>query len=139
MKLILQDNNTYIISIQRGEEIMEEVKNFCIEHKIVSASFSAIGAINEAELAFYDLEVKKYITTTIKEDMELASLLGNVSYMDGNYVVHNHGVFSGRDFIAKGGHVAKAMVSGACEVTLQKIEGSIERAYDNETGLNLMA
>ncbi len=138
MKLILKDNNTYILSFKRGEELMEGVKEFCKENHIESAFFSAIGATNEVELAWYDLEAKKYVTTLLKEDMELVSLTGNVSYMDNDIVVHNHGVFSFKDMSTKAGHVMKVVISGACEITLHKIEGAIERAYDDETGLNLM-
>ena len=138
MKLILKDNNTYVLSCKRGEELMEGIKEFCKKNHIEAASFSAIGAANEAELAWYDLVEKKYITALLKEDMELVSLTGNVSKMGNDLIIHNHGVFSFQDMSTKAGHVIKVVISGACEITLHKIEGSIERVYDDETGLNLM-
>ena len=138
MKLILKDNNTYVLSFKRGEELMEGIKEFCRENHIEAASFSAIGAANEVELAWYNLVAKKYITILFKEDMELVSLTGNVSKMGNDVIIHNHGVFSFQDMSTKSGHVMKIVISGACEVTLHKNEGSIERVYDDETGLNLM-
>jgi len=37
-----------------------------------------------------------------------------------------------------GGHLNEAVVSATCEVIIEKIEGSIEREFDKETGLNLL-
>lgn len=138
MKEVVKDKNMYVLSARRGEEIMEGMKEFCRKEGIDAATFQAIGAVGEVELAFYDLEAKKYVTTLLTEDMELVSLTGNVSYMGNDMIVHNHGVFSVKDMSTKGGHVMRAVISGACEIVLHKIEGSIERSYDDETGLNLM-
>ena len=138
MKRILQDKNTYVLSLKRGEELMEGIKEFCKEHHIEAAFFHAIGAANEVELAWYDLGVKQYVTALFQEDLELVSLTGNVSTMGNELVVHSHGVFSGKDMKTKGGHVNKAVVSGACEIILWRLEGTIDRAFDENTGLNLM-
>ena len=138
MKRILQDKNTYVLSLRRGEELVEAIREFCKEYRIDTAFFQAIGAANEVELAWYDLAAKQYVTTFFKEDMELVSLTGNVSTMGNELVVHSHGVFSGKDMETKGGHVNKAVVSGACEIILWRLEGKIDRAFDEDTGLNLM-
>ena len=138
MKLILKDNNTYVLSCKKGEELMEGIKEFCREEHIEAASFSAIGATNEVELAWYDLVAKKYVTTLLKEDMEIVSLNGNVSKMGDDLIIHNHGVLSFQDMSTKAGHVMKVMISGACEVILTRLKGKIDRAYDEDTGLNLM-
>ena len=118
---------------------MEGVKEFCKEYHIEAAFFHALGAAGEVELAWYDLGAKQYVTALFKEDLELISLTGNVSKLGNELVLHSHGVFSGKDMETKGGHVNKAVVSGALEIILTRIEGSIDRAYDDETGLNLMA
>tara|TARA_Y100000310_G_scaffold318189_1_gene371960 strand:- start:957 stop:1376 length:420 start_codon:yes stop_codon:yes gene_type:complete len=138
MKRILQDNNIYVISGRRGEELMEGIKEFCKGNRIEAAFFQTIGAVGEVELAWYDLGAKQYVTALLKEDLELVSLTGNVSKLGNELVVHNHGVFSNKAMETKGGHVQKAVISGACEIVLTRIEGSIDRAYDEETGLNLM-
>lgn len=138
MKRVLQDKNTYVLSLKRGEELLEGIKEFCKEYHIEAAFFHAIGAANEVELAWYDLGAKQYVTTLFKENLELVSLTGNVSTMGNNLLIHSHGVFSNKAMETKGGHVNKAVISGACEVVLTRIEGVIDRAYDSETGLNLM-
>jgi len=138
MKRILQDNNTYVLSGKRGEELMEGIKEFCKEYRIEAGFFHAIGAASEVELAWYDLGAKQYVTALFQKDMEIVSLTGNVSKLGNELVIHSHGVFSGKDMGTKGGHVNKIVISGACEIVLNRIEGSIDRAYDDETGLNLM-
>ena len=35
-------------------------------------------------------------------------------------------------------HVLKAHVDAACEIVLEKFDGRVEKAFDDETGLNLM-
>jgi uncharacterized protein len=117
---------------------MEGIKEFCKEYDIEAGFFSVIGAVGEVELAWYDLAAKQYVTTLLKEDLELVSLTGNVSKLENTLLVHNHGVFSNRAMETRGGHVNKAVISGACEIVLTRLEGAISRAYDKETGLNLM-
>ena len=117
---------------------MEGIKEFCKEYRIKAAFFHAIGAVGEVELAWYDLGAKQYVTALLQEDLELISLTGNVSMLGSDFVVHSHGVFSNKAMKTKGGHVNKAVISGACEIVLTRVEGSIGRAYDDETGLNLM-
>ena len=138
MKRILQDKNTYVFSLKRGEELLEGIKEFCREHRVEAAFFHAIGAVNEVELAWYDLGAKQYVTTLFQEDLELVSLTGNVSKLGNNLVVHSHGVFSNKAMETKAGHVNKAVVSGACEIILTQLKGKIDRAFDEDTGLNLM-
>ena len=138
MKRILQDKNTYVFSLKRGEELIEGIKEFCKEYRIEAAFFQAIGAVNEVELAWYDLGAKQYVATLFQENLEIVSLTGNVSKMDNNVVIHIHGVFSNKAMETKGGHVNKAMVSGACEITLWRFKGTINRVVNEDTGLNLM-
>ena len=138
MKIILKDNNAYILSCLRGEEIMSELKKFAEKNKIHAASFSTIGASQEVELAWYDVDIKEYTVKVFKEKLEIVSMLGNLSVMNGDIIIHSHGVFSSKEMKTMGGHVNKAVVAAACEITLQKLEGKINREYSKEIGLNLM-
>jgi len=118
---------------------VEELKKFCYENQIEAAVFNAIGAAREIDIAWYDVKAKQYVTTLIAEDLEIVSLTGNISKLGDDCIVHSHGVFSNKAMETKAGHVNKAVISGACEVILQRLEGTIHRAHDTETGLNLMS
>ncbi|MDP6704596.1 MAG: DUF296 domain-containing protein, partial [archaeon] len=63
---------------------------------------------------------------------------GNIAKLGEETVTHNHGVFSDKDMNTYGGHVNKLVVAAACEISLTRIEGRIERKYSEEIGLNLM-
>ena len=53
-------------------------------------------------------------------------------------LIHMHGTFSDKEYRVYGGHINKMVVSGALELRMEVFQGSIEKAYDEETGLNLM-
>jgi len=138
MKLVLQDKNQYVLKIENGEELVEQIKQFCKQEGVQAGTFTCIGAVNEAEVRWYNLAEKKYQPKRFAQQMEIASGIGNVSLLENNLVVHLHCVFSGEDYTTVAGDVSFAKVSGACEVMFTKLEGVMQKAYDPETGLNLM-
>lgn len=138
MKVILHDKNKYVLKVGVGEDVMDELKMFCKEQRIEAASFFAIGAAKEINIAWYDIHKKEYVQKAIQQELEIISLLGNVAVGNGEVIVHAHGSFSDKDMRLTAGHVNKMIVGGACEIVLEKIEGKIEKAHDNETGLKLM-
>jgi hypothetical protein len=138
MKIISQEKNKYILRFDRGQEIVSGLENFCAENKIQSAFFIGLGAAQRIKLAFYDLKAKKYEDKEVKQDLEIASLSGNVAQMDSKYIIHCHGVFSDEKNKTVGGHVKEMEISATCEIFLAAFEKEIDRKYDNGTGLNLM-
>lgn len=138
MKVILQDKNVYILRFDTDEDVVKEIGKFCSEESIDAASFSAIGAAKQVALSYYNLQTKTYQDKTMSEDLEITGVLGNIVTMDGKVVVHAHGTFGKDTYEIIGGHVKELIVSATCEVILTKLEGFIEREYDEVTGLNLM-
>jgi len=145
MKVILQDKNKYVLKVSVGEDVILELKTFCHDQGIQAASFFAIGAAKEINIAWFDVNKKEYVQKEIQQELEIISLLGNVAVgnglpalVEGEVIVHAHGSFSDKDMQVMAGHVNKLIVGAACEIVLEKFEGKIEKAYDDETGLNLM-
>ena len=58
--------------------------------------------------------------------------------MNSEVYVHCHAVFSNANMEAIAGHLKDAIVSATCEIFLVKLDGEIERKYDDNIGLNLM-
>jgi hypothetical protein len=52
--------NTYVIRIDRGEEIVASLKEICRKEKIFCASVQAIGAVDDFEIGLFNVETKKY-------------------------------------------------------------------------------
>lgn len=138
MKTILHDNGTYILRFDRGEDVIEKLRRFCEEENIQAGSLTAIGAVQEIELAFYDVDTQEYLSTTFTEKLEIASVVGNVSRLESDIVIHAHGVFSDAKMDTHAGHINRMIVAATCEVVLRKLGGVIERAHSDEIGLNLM-
>lgn len=138
MKLILQDNNQYILRFDRGEEMVGGLADFCRANQISAGSFTIIGAVSEVTLSYYNIESKKYGDKNIVENLEITGIIGNVAKLNAEVALHMHGTLSDSDMKVIGGHVKKMIVSGTGEVALTRYEGEIIREHHEESGLNLM-
>lgn len=124
--------------IDRGEEILACLKTLAREEQIRSASVSGIGAAGSVCVGLYDTEAHRYIETTFEKDMEIVSLLGNVSEKDGEVYLHLHAGLADETGAMVGGHLTKAVISGTCEIWLALTGGPVYRKFDPGIGLNLM-
>ena len=119
-------DNIIIARIDKGEEILEQLKAIAITENIKLASINALGAINDFTVGVYKTDEKKYYSMT-----------GTINTMDGEYYAHLHlnaGNEKGEVF---GGHLNRAVVSATCELVIKVIDGKVDRVYDEETGLNV--
>jgi predicted DNA-binding protein with PD1-like motif len=134
-----EKQNNYVVTIARGEEVFSELQKLIEQEKIACATFTGLGAVDKIEIAYYNLQTKEYERTTIEEELELLSIVGNLAYLDGTKpILHIHGVFGKRDLSTLGGHLFSMKISGACEIHLTTYPEKIGRAFDSETGLNLI-
>lgn len=138
MKLILHEQNKYVLRFDRGEEVMERLRNFCRDQGIGAGAFTGIGAATEVMISWYNTDRKVYSDRKFSEIMEIASFAGNVAKFQDNIVIHAHGSFSDYEFQTFSGHVKKLVVSATCEVALEKLPGLLNRESDEATGLNLL-
>lgn len=126
-----------IARIDRGEEILEKVKEIALKENIKLAGISALGATNGFTVGVYNVDEKKYYANEFKGSYEIVSLTGTINTMNGEFYTHIHmsaGNDKGEVF---GGHLNKAMVSATCEMVIDIIDGSVDRNYDEEIGLNI--
>jgi predicted DNA-binding protein with PD1-like motif len=138
MKIILKDGRRYMLRFQKGEEVFSELKKFLESENIQASSFSAIGACDMAEIAVYDKENKNYKVQVFNEQFEILSLNGNSAVLNEQVALHAHTVLSRADFSTLGGHASQLLISATCEMFLIKLDGKMERKFDEETKLNLL-
>jgi predicted DNA-binding protein with PD1-like motif len=129
--------NKYVISVGNHQEIVSALMRFCEESDIRSGEISGLGAVNEATLRFYDPVGKKYEDKTFCQQMEMANLTGNVSFLNGRTYLHIHVTLGLPDYSAIAGHLLTAKVNGACELFIEDCGEEVGRIEDEETGLNL--
>ncbi len=132
-------NGAYVLRLQRGEEILDRLEEFCVRENILTASVSGIGACDLAEVGVYEVEKKAYLKTALTGSMEILSLQGNITRKDGKPYLHLHAVLCGEDCLCKGGHLNKARISVTCEIVILPLPCEVGRVPDSVTGINLMA
>lgn len=129
---------TNILVFEKGEEVISGIKEYCQNNKIDGGWLSGLGAVSKAELAFYDLKSKKFIQKEINEEMEIASLIGNIATLDKDVATHIHVVLSDKDMKPAAGHLISATVAATCEIRLEVFDQPLKRKYNDHIGLNLI-
>ncbi|MBI2652457.1 DNA-binding protein [Candidatus Woesearchaeota archaeon] len=129
---------TYFIRLERGEKLIETLKNFCEKQKIKCGYFFGIGALDEVELAHYIVETKKYTSKIFKQPLEIINMNGNITTMNKEVYLHCHITLSDENMKAIAGHLKEGRISATCEIILVKLNSKINRKYDDIIGLNLI-
>lgn len=130
--------NSYVLRVDKGEEILYCIKTLCEKEGIRLASISGIGAINEVQIGLFEPASKKYYSETLNGSFEIVSLSGNISKMNGEVYIHAHIAVTDREYKAYGGHLNKAVVSATAEIIITCIDGTLTRRFSDEIGLNLI-
>ncbi len=129
----------HVLILDKNEYFMKSVKNWFKEQGFQSASLSAIGALKNVELGYYNLEKKEYQRKVFDaEDYELINLTANLSFKDGEPFVHTHVSLTGSDFQLFGGHLFEAQVAVTTEIIVQPLAIPVERFPHSEIGLHLI-
>ena len=135
-----QFNDTYVIRIDRGEEIISVLTDFCKKEKITLGSVEALGAADHVVIGLYDVAQHQYHKHTYDGPMEITSLMGSISTKDGEPYLHLHINLCREDMSVIGGHLNECRISATCEMFVRRIDGVVERKLDEAvTGLNLYA
>ena len=132
-----QFGNTYMLRIDAGEDVLESLMDLCEKEGIRLAQVNAIGAADFAAIGVYDLQEKNYHREDLDGFMEIASLSGSVTEMDGRPYIHLHATLADQQNTVHGGHVIQMRVGATCEMFVQVLDGKVTRKKDEELGINL--
>jgi uncharacterized protein len=132
-----QDGDRFVVSIDNHQKIAEAIAAFCQEQGIYAGEIIGLGAVDNATLRFLNPDTKAYVDKTFEEQMEITSLVGNISEKDGKVYLHLHANFGRSDYSVVGGHLLEARISGACEIFIKRYNCKVGRHKDEETGLNM--
>ena len=130
-------NNTIVARIDKGEEILDKIKEIANKENIKLANINALGATNDFTVGVFKTDEKKYYSNNFTGDFEIVSLTGTINTMNGEFYSHIHmsaGNDKGEVF---GGHLNKAIVSATCEMVINIIDGTVDRVFNDDIGLNL--
>jgi len=138
MQILENKKDRLILRFDASEELRAGIHTVAGKYGISSGWVQALGSCGELELAYYNLDTKKYETRRYTERMEVLTATGNIALKDDKPFAHLHGTFSDKGMAVFGGHINKCVVSATMEVMIWKGEGKLRRLHDEETGLFLL-
>lgn len=116
--LYTQFDDTYIIRFEAGEVFPDRFLEFLTSKGVTGGSFTAIGAMKHARIAFFDVEAKEYRDQEIDQQAEVLALIGNVAIHEGKRIVHAHITLGLSDYSVVGGHLREGVVRPTLEFIL---------------------
>ncbi len=132
------EHKTYVVVFDKDEEVISGLENFAEENNLTDSHLTAIGAFRKVTLAYFDMDKKEYINNEIREQVEVVSLIGNISRFRSKPKVHIHTVVGKRNGNAMGGHLKEGIVRPTLEIVLTESPVYLHREMDEETGLPLI-
>ncbi len=139
MKLEVSSGRKIIGRMSKGEDLLAALEACAREHGITLGEVSAIGAVSQARVGYYNQAERKYYFLDLDRPMEIVSLAGNISLKDGQPMVHAHVTLADYEGRACGGHLAPGTLVFACEFVMQELNSktALVRGMDEPTGLFL--
>ena len=129
---------TYAIVFNKGDEVVEGLLSFAREEKVQASHFTAIGALSDVTLGYFNWTKKTFDKISIQEQVEVLSLVGNIVFDNGDPKLHAHVVIGKSNGTAHGGHLMEGHVRPILEVILVEVPSHLHRKIDKETGLALI-
>ena len=141
-KLLHQDGGrrTFAVILQTGDEAMRCLQDFASREKLATSQVTAIGAFSRAKLAYFDWESRQYQPIPVEEQVEVASLVGDIAVgPDGKPSVHVHAVLGRRNGAAMAGHLQEGHVRPTLEIIVTEQPAHLCKVKDPESGLALIS
>ncbi len=129
-------NDKIFVSLQVGDLINESLRQIAVEENILNAWINGIGAIDNVEVGYMNVENKKYQKRNFDDHYELLSLIGNITYKEGEPFVHTHVTFSDTEYNVFGGHLFDAKITATGEIVLSLTDSKIDREYNENIGIH---
>jgi predicted DNA-binding protein with PD1-like motif len=129
---------TFAVVLETGDEAMRAIGSFAREHQLRATEFTAIGAFSRVVVAYFDWTTKKYHHIPIVEQVEVLSLVGDITLEEGQPKVHAHVVIGKADATAHGGHLVEGIVRPTLEILITETPAHLRRRFDPQSGLALI-
>jgi predicted DNA-binding protein with PD1-like motif len=127
----------FLVRVEHDSDFLDFLTGMAQEQGIEAATFTAVGALKQAKLGFYDQKKHVYVEFVLGGPQEIASCIGNISIKNGAPFVHAHAVLADQAGLVRAGHLLAGRVFAA-EVQLIELVGEkVTRKTDAVTGLSL--
>ena len=132
----VQDAREYVARLDHGKDWRGQIEDFADEEGIDAAFFYGLGAVQDAELFFYDQDEQVYDSIVFDEPFEMTPAVGNISWLDDDRFAHTHATLSREDGSVVAGHLESA-TTFAGELYVREFDTTLEREHDPVTDLDL--
>ncbi len=136
--LLNAGGRTYAVVFDIGDEFIAGLTGFAKEHNLAASHFTAIGSFRDARLAYFQVEKKEFKPIPIDEQVEVLSLVGNITLDQGEPKIHAHVVVGRPDGTTLGGHILEAHIRPTLEVFVVESPTHLHRTYNPDVGLSLI-
>jgi len=126
----------FVTRMSHDKDWRAQIEAFAADEGLDAAFFYGLGAVQDAELYFYDQTEQEYYPEPFDEPLEVAACVGNLSLLDGEPFAHAHMILSRADGSTVAGHLHTA-TTFAGELYIRELEGTLEREHDPVTDLDL--
>ncbi len=94
--------------------------------------------MSRATIRYYDQAKKDWIDLELDQRLEVVSMTGNVSLLNGEPIVHLHVVLADEEGRCYGGHLGNNTLVFNLEILMNTLSGpSVIRKMDAQTGLTI--
>jgi predicted DNA-binding protein with PD1-like motif len=132
------EEKVYAVIFSKGDDAMSGLTDFAIQNHIQDAHFTGIGAVSGATLAWLDPAAKIYHRIPVTQQVEVLSLVGDMTTFNGKPVVHMHAVLGKPDGATIGGHVFELDVNPTLEVIVTVNTVPLKRKLDDASGMKVI-
>ncbi|WP_255198202.1 PPC domain-containing DNA-binding protein [Halorarius litoreus] len=132
----VEGGREFVARLDHGRDWREQIEAFAADEGIDAAFFFGLGAVQDAEIYFYDQQEQEYYPVAFDEPFEVAACVGNISHLEGEPFAHTHAVLSREDGSTVAGHLNRA-TTFAGELYVREFDTHLERAHDETTDLDL--
>lgn len=135
--LDVKGQREFLCRLPYDSDLLLALEDLAKKLGVKTGVFTLLGALKTATLLYYMQSEKKYIKLTFDFPLEIVSGVGNIAMMNGDLIIHAHLVLADKEGRCYGGHLTKGSKVFSCEVHLKELTPTMQRSYDNITGLNL--
>ena len=128
----------HLLVLDPDDEFVASLTEFAKKNRIEGVSLSAIGAFQQATIAYWNRETKEYENIEVAEQVEVLALSGSIARSSDDVKIHAHAVLGRRYGSTIGGHLMRAVVFPTLEVFVVDYATKLTRQKDDKTGLWLL-
>lgn len=129
---------TFLAVFDMEDDVLGALQRLCDGEQLLTARLSGIGGFRSATVGYYDMDEQRYEAIHVNEQVEVLSMLGNVTAYQGRPKIHAHCVLGHRDGRTTGGHLLAGIVRPTLELLVEELPAVLHRRDRPEIGIPLI-